>query len=533
MRNSAAGPSEELVKQQLDLILNQNEFKRSPVLARFLQLVVTTKLSSREDELKEYTIAVRALGRPPDFNPQLDSIVRIHARRLREMLSQYYQNHPADPVTISMPKGGYVPVFETNNEKIVDSRLPAEINVHDLSTKNPKGNRLRPVLAVLPFHDLSADQSHTDFLTSLCEQLSNELAKFDNLSVLYFYATRNLVSDVKDLKELKNEGIDCLLTGSLRVFNGAMRLNIQLMQVESGNILWSDSVSRQALSNENAFDIQDEIISQVANAIGDDPKMLTSLNKNKQWRSAREKMIKGAINQYLDYSHDYDSKKFASTLHNLEEVYEFAADNVTIVSMLSKLYLDQYACAVEHDQALLEKGRLLAQKAIGLDPFSSIAQKAMAWLFVLERNKERGEAAIEECISNNPSAASNLSTLGLGMIMLGEYENGYSMLKQALRFQQNPMACAKLGFTLYYYYNKNYSESKKWLTLLPPFEIPFSGLMNIALKGNLNGKVVTPDDTVARIHGHENDILSRIVLDPKLQDGIMEGWKLAGFSPVG
>jgi TolB-like protein len=51
-----------------------------------------------------------------------------------------------------------------------------------------------------------------------------------------------------------------------------MRINFQLMSVDSGNIMWSESFHRHQVTNENAFDVKDEIISQVANVIADDPK---------------------------------------------------------------------------------------------------------------------------------------------------------------------------------------------------------------------------------------------------------------------
>ena len=75
----------ELVKKQLRQLLDQEELKRSPILSKFLEHVVVTKLEGREDEIKEYTIGVQALGRPIDFNPQLDAVVRIHASRLRNI----------------------------------------------------------------------------------------------------------------------------------------------------------------------------------------------------------------------------------------------------------------------------------------------------------------------------------------------------------------------------------------------------------------------------------------------------------------
>ena len=72
--------------------------------------------------------------------------------------------------------------------------------------------------------------------------------------------------------------------------------------------------------------------------------------------------------------------------------------------------------------------------------------------------------------------------------MMGEYENGYAMLMQSAGLGQNPAACAKLGFTLYYYQTKNYEESSKWLDRLAPFDIPFTNLLRLAIQGKMDGK---------------------------------------------
>src|SRR5215211_3938309 len=231
MEKNIAGLSPELVRQELQLLLRQEEFKRSPILTKFLEFVVLTKLDEREDEIKEYTIGVKALGRPFDFNPQLDAVIRIHASRLRNILSQYYQGTGKnDAVVISIPKGGYVPFFELSNGKDVKSHFntqaQTQVNGHEKHLPYQKKASMMPVLAVLPFHDLSPEQSNNDFLTSLGEQLSTELSRFDNLSVISFYATQKLDAAVKHLSEFRNEGIDYILTGSLRFFNGTMKLNI-------------------------------------------------------------------------------------------------------------------------------------------------------------------------------------------------------------------------------------------------------------------------------------------------------------------
>src|SRR5215471_6894662 len=115
MLNSAQfNGSAELVRKQLSRILSSHEFKNSHVVSRFLEFVVEEVLTGRANEIKEYTIGVKALGRSADFNPQFDAVVRIHAGRLRRMLREFYNgNASTEPLSIEIPKGSYVPVFKS------------------------------------------------------------------------------------------------------------------------------------------------------------------------------------------------------------------------------------------------------------------------------------------------------------------------------------------------------------------------------------------------------------------------------------
>jgi tetratricopeptide (TPR) repeat protein len=101
-----------LIRAALDRILASDAFRSAPQLAAFLGFIVERGLAGRAAELKGYTIAVEALGRPPDFDPQADPIVRVEAGRLRKALLQYYAGEgAAEPVRIAIPVGGYVPSF--------------------------------------------------------------------------------------------------------------------------------------------------------------------------------------------------------------------------------------------------------------------------------------------------------------------------------------------------------------------------------------------------------------------------------------
>src|SRR6266481_2977660 len=82
-------------------------------LERFLRLVVERTLNGRPELLKEYNLGLEVFQRPPDYDPKVDPIVRVQARRLRSKLDEYYASEGADAsLVIHIPKGAYMPVFE-------------------------------------------------------------------------------------------------------------------------------------------------------------------------------------------------------------------------------------------------------------------------------------------------------------------------------------------------------------------------------------------------------------------------------------
>lgn len=107
-------PSDEAVAAQLDRMLQSGEFERSARLQKFLRYVVAESRAGRSEALKEYAIGVEVFGRGPTFDPRLDPIVRVEARRLRGKLKAYYAAAGlADTVRIDMPTGGYEVMLRT------------------------------------------------------------------------------------------------------------------------------------------------------------------------------------------------------------------------------------------------------------------------------------------------------------------------------------------------------------------------------------------------------------------------------------
>ena len=102
----------ERVRAQLEKILVSAPFARSLRLRRFLRYLVEVKLSGRLALLRELPLGMDVFERGTGFDPRLDPIVRIDARRLRARLTGYYEGEGAfDEVEIVLERGGYVPSF--------------------------------------------------------------------------------------------------------------------------------------------------------------------------------------------------------------------------------------------------------------------------------------------------------------------------------------------------------------------------------------------------------------------------------------
>lgn len=134
-----------LARAALARVLGSDEFVSSPRLADFLRFVVEAKLAGRSEEIKGYTIAVEALGRPSSFDPQTDPIVRVEATRLRRALERYYASvGPEETLEIFIPKGSYVPQFRPRGEpsEPAPESEPSAVPVYVPAVSAPKRRQL-------------------------------------------------------------------------------------------------------------------------------------------------------------------------------------------------------------------------------------------------------------------------------------------------------------------------------------------------------------------------------------------------------
>ncbi|MGC9197674.1 MAG: glycoside hydrolase family 16 protein [Acidobacteriaceae bacterium] len=115
LKDAAPPPLDPFLEERRELqrVLDHPEFRRSMNLVRFLSYICEKYFEGKAEEIREYSIAVEALGRrESNFDSHVDPIVRVTARSLRKKLNELYAtDSQLSPLRIVLPLGHYVPEF--------------------------------------------------------------------------------------------------------------------------------------------------------------------------------------------------------------------------------------------------------------------------------------------------------------------------------------------------------------------------------------------------------------------------------------
>lgn len=97
---------------QIEKLLGSHTLHGSESLCKLLRYLADHASEHPGMSPKEYQIATEVFGRPKDFDPHLDSTVRVQAGRLRGKLAEYYASEgPDDPILVDIPRGTYALTF--------------------------------------------------------------------------------------------------------------------------------------------------------------------------------------------------------------------------------------------------------------------------------------------------------------------------------------------------------------------------------------------------------------------------------------
>jgi TolB-like protein len=514
------------IGEQMNRILSSPGFKGSRVLSGFLEFVTQETLAGRQQELKEYNIGVQVLYKKMDFNPQIDSIVRIHAGRLRRALNEYYSTTGnQDSIRIDIPKGCYIPTF-----KALESTQKIEIPQKIVSGKS------KPVVAILPFRNISRDGSRDFFADGLGEQLSSDLTRFQDIIVISYYSSRHIAGKTSDLLESsKLLGAKYLLTGSLQSDNKHLHIRIQLIVGETGEQLWTKSFERNNTASA-IFEIQNEIVRSILTEIGGYYGAIYRDMMNIPHSDHVNGIeIYDAVFWYYHYQKIFTKEVLETTVNALKAAVKANPNYALAWAMLGELYLDDKALDFGNIENPLEEGLKCAMRAIKIDPACQHAYQALAWVHLFHHSREECLKAAEQCIHINPNASDYVGAMGFVMICAGEFDKGFVLLNDSIRHNPYGPWWYNTGFAFYFMHEKNYTQALYWSEKMDREDLLWDPLMKAAAFGHLDrskeagkniGKLLQLlPDAADRI----KDITESFLLSPELNNEIFEGLKKAGL----
>lgn len=285
--NSSTFPEPSVVRAQLHRLKSSPVFSPNLRRTQMLEYLVNRTLAGESAQITEYGIGLDVFGRPPSFDPRLESVVRAEASRLRQKLRDYYSSAGrADPVLIEIPSRSYVPEITVRSieTRPAETAEPFEPPRHrrapwawaaaaiviiagvSLVTARLTREPAPPAsIAVLPFQDLSAGKQYGYLADGVTEELTNELAQIRDLHVVARTSATQFKGKGWDVREIGRKlNTAAVLEGSVARSETSVRITAQLNRTSDGYHLWSRAFET---SPDGVLAVEGEVADAVAGVL--------------------------------------------------------------------------------------------------------------------------------------------------------------------------------------------------------------------------------------------------------------------------
>ena len=282
-----------------------------------------------------------------------------------------------------------------------------------------------PSIAVLPFVNMSSEAENEFFSDGLAEELINALSNIEGLQVAsrtssFAYKGKN--QDIRDIGEhLK---VRTILEGSVRKSGDRLRIRAQLVNVDDGYELWSETFNRQL---EDVFAVQDEIAENIAKALRVvlTDKIRRSVGAQTSNVQAYEFYLRGRQSSYNFQRRGLErARKLFIRATELDPNY--AAAHAGIADASYGLFL--WFGAVEAYKKETEEA---SRKAIELAPQLAEAHVSRANALYLYKRTEEALAEFEEAIRLDPNLFEAHYYIARAWFSRGEFEKAAQYFERA------------------------------------------------------------------------------------------------------
>jgi TolB-like protein/Tfp pilus assembly protein PilF len=302
-----------------------------------------------------------------------------------------------------------------------------------------------PVIAVLPFGNLSGDATRDYFSDGLTEDIISALGRFSGLGVIAHSSVGHLKHRPPGTRAVEAElGARYIVDGSVRDADGRLRVSVELSDAHEGRLLWSD---RFEGAGSDLFDIQDRIVRNIVGALSVKITRLEQARASARPAASLEAYDLVLRARALLSRTERSANRQAREL--LARAQGLAPDYAGVHVVMAQAQTQRVSFGwVESPHDALSRAEDGARQALSLED-ESAHSGAYALLADVANFRGDFEAALEyadRAIVLNPSDAETRHRRGMVMLYMGRVEEALASLEAAHRL--NPRMNGGQGVTL-------------------------------------------------------------------------------------
>jgi TolB-like protein/Tfp pilus assembly protein PilF len=404
-------------------------------------------------------------------------------------------------------------------------------NIPPPSEAPPSGADSFPIVAVLPFANLTGDDSQEYFADGVTEEVINALGRFNSLRVIGRNAVLQYKGQPPSPKEIFTSlGADYLVEGSVRRADRTVRIGVQVSGTEDGIVIWSDRFEEDL---SNLLDLQDAIARRVAGTFAANIARIEgrrSLDQRKPRPDAHDLVLRArAIGPSASRE---SNRSFRSWMvQAIDKSPDYATAHALLAEGLYSRVVLGWSGFPDRD---LSRAEELARRAIALAPDEPDGHRALGRVLAVRAEYSEALNELRRAIEINPSDANALAVWGTVLSFNGVLDRAVEALEQARQYDPTLEAGHLFDLSVAYYLMRRHDDAiriaEEGLARYPDFDMFYVAAAAAAAQGGLSDLATRYADQVRqRLPFLDFDALGSRFRDPSHPAYLVEGLTMAGL----